>query len=77
MTQLLVAPMRVWTVARGRSVSCAAGILVFSGQLAEQRLGVFEVGGVEALGEPVVDFGEHRVRLVATIAVAQQPGEAD
>jgi len=25
-------------------------------QLVEQRLGVFQVGGVEALGEPVVDF---------------------
>ena len=25
----------------------------------EQRLGVLQVGGVEALGEPVVDVGEH------------------
>jgi hypothetical protein len=25
----------------------------------EQRLRVFQVGGVEALGEPVVDVGEH------------------
>ena len=31
-------------------------------QLVEQRLGVFEVGGVEAFGEPVVDVGEHRAR---------------
>jgi hypothetical protein len=28
-------------------------------QFVEERLGVFEVGGVEAFGEPVVDFGEH------------------
>ena len=30
-----------------------------SAQLIKQRLGVFQVGGVEALGEPVVDIGEH------------------
>jgi hypothetical protein len=29
------------------------------GQFGQQRLGVFEVGGVEAFGEPVVDFREH------------------
>jgi len=29
-------------------------------QLVEQRLRVLEVSGVEALGEPVVNFGEHR-----------------
>jgi hypothetical protein len=34
-------------------------------QLLEQRPGVFQVGGVEAFGEPVVDVGEHRARLVA------------
>ena len=34
-------------------------------QLIEQRLGVVEVGGVEAVGEPAVDFGEHRARFVA------------
>ena len=39
---------------------------MLSAQLVEQRLGVFQVGGVEAFGEPVVDFGEHRARLVAT-----------
>jgi hypothetical protein len=34
-------------------------------EFVKQRLGVFEVGGIEALGEPVVDLGEHRARLVA------------
>src|SRR5262249_15774868 len=32
-------------------------------QLLEERLGVLQIGGVEALGEPVVDFGEHRAGL--------------
>ena len=31
-------------------------------QLLEQCLRVLHVGGVEALGEPAVDFGEHRAR---------------
>jgi len=39
-------------------------------QLLEQRLGVLQVGGVELLREPVVDFSEHRARLVAAIGVA-------
>src|SRR5262249_3504489 len=39
-------------------------------------LGVLQVGGVEALGKPVVDFGEHRARLVAPIGVAHEPREA-
>ena len=34
-------------------------------QLLEQRLGVLQVGGVEALGEPTVYVSEHRPRLVA------------
>ena len=34
-------------------------------KLLEQRLGVFQISGVEALGEPVVDVGELRVRFVA------------
>ena len=41
-------------------------------QLIQQRLGLLQVGGVEAFGEPVVDFRQHRARLVATIGVAQQ-----
>ena len=38
--------------------------------LVEQRLGVLQIRGVEALGEPVVDFGEHRARFVGA-----QPAE--
>ena len=33
----------------------------------------FEVGGVEAFGEPAVDFGEHRARLVAMALRREQP----
>src|SRR5215469_12335849 len=36
------------------------GILV--AQFVEERLGVLQVGRVEALGEPVVDICEHRAR---------------
>src|SRR5215469_6685040 len=50
-------------------------IPVLTAQLVEQRLGVLEVGGVEAFGEPVVDFGEHHTRFVAAIGVAQEPRE--
>src|SRR5208337_1282989 len=46
-------------------------------EFVQQRLGVLQVGGVEALGEPVVDLGEHRAGFVATIRVAQQSCEAD
>jgi hypothetical protein len=45
-------------------------------QLVEQRLGVFQVGGVEAFGEPAVDFGQHRARLVAFALFVEQPSEA-
>ena len=34
-------------------------------ELVEQGLRVFQVGGVEAFGEPVVDVGEHGAGLVA------------
>ncbi len=33
-------------------------------QFVEQRLGVLQVGGVEALGDPVVDFGERRAFIL-------------
>jgi hypothetical protein len=44
-------------------------------QLLEQRSSVLKVGRVEALGKPIVDFGEPRARLVAAIGVAQQSSE--
>jgi hypothetical protein len=43
-------------------------------QLAEQRPGVFQVGGVEALCKPAVDFGEHRARFVAFVLFHEQAG---
>ena len=42
------------------------------GQFIQQRLGLLEVGSIESFGEPVVDFGEHRVRFVAAAGIAQQ-----
>ena len=42
----------------------------------EQCLGVFQVGGIEALGEPVVDFREHRARLITLALLCEQPCEA-
>ena len=46
------------------------------GQFAQQRLGVFKIGGVEAFSEPVVDLGEHRAGLIAAALVRHQSGEA-
>ena len=46
-----------------------------SGQLVEQRFGVFQVGSVETLGEPIVDFGEYPTRFVAAVGIAQQASE--
>src|SRR5690348_18140291 len=54
-----------------RSASMPSGV-----QFVEQRLGVFEIGGVETLGEPVIDFREHHTRLVATPLLREQPREA-
>ena len=45
-------------------------------QLVEQRLGVLEVGGVEALGEPAVDRGEEVVSLRAFALIGPQSGKA-
>jgi len=45
-------------------------------QPVEQGLGVFEVGGVKALGEPAIDFRKHRSRFLATMGVTQQPRQA-
>src|SRR5215469_13668607 len=47
----------------GLSVLQEEHCMALGAQLVEQRLCIFEVGGVEALGEPVVDFGEHRARM--------------
>jgi hypothetical protein len=39
-------------------------------QLVEQCLRILQVGGIEAFGEPVVNFREHRARFVAPIGIA-------
>jgi hypothetical protein len=41
-------------------------------QLVKQVLGVLEIGGVEAFGEPVVDIREHCARLVAAVGNTQE-----
>src|SRR5579862_453855 len=45
-------------------------------QLVEQGLGIIQIGGIEAFGEPVVDFGEHRARFVAMTLLREQSREA-
>jgi len=44
-------------------------------QFVEQRLCVFEVGGIEAFGEPAVDRREQVVRFGAATLVAAEPVE--
>jgi len=38
---------------------------VLPSQFVEQRVGLLQVGGIEAFGEPVVDLGEHRASVLA------------
>jgi hypothetical protein len=45
-------------------------------QLVEQRLGVLQVGGIEALGEPVVDLREHDSRFVWTVLLRKKSCES-
>jgi hypothetical protein len=47
-----------------------------SRQLVEQRLRFFQIGGVEALGEPAINRGEQIAGLGAPALVAPQPREA-
>jgi hypothetical protein len=46
-------------------------------QLIEQRLGIFQIGQVEAFGEPIVDFAQHRARFIAAVGVAEQARKTD
>ena len=46
-----------------------------SRQLVEQRLGFFQVGGVEALGKPVVDRREEVAGVGKAALVAVEPGQ--
>jgi hypothetical protein len=45
-------------------------------QLVEQRLGVLQIGGIEALGEPAVNRGEQVVGLLPLASLGPEPGEA-
>jgi hypothetical protein len=56
----------------GRQGSLEGGLL----QLVKQRLRLFQIGRVEALGEPAVDRGEKVVGVGVTALVAAEPGEA-
>ena len=47
-----------------------------SGEFVEHRLSFFEVGRVEAFGEPEVDGREKVARLGGAALVAAEPGEA-
>ena len=40
-------------------------------QLVEQRLSLFQIGGIETLGEPIVNLGELFATLLATASIAQ------
>src|SRR5438132_986995 len=48
-----------------------------SAKLVQQRLCLFQIGGVEAFGEPAVDRREEVAGFVAPILIAAEPGEAD
>ena len=47
-----------------------------SRQFAEQRLRLFQIGGIEALGEPIIDGGEEVASFGPPALLAPQPGEA-
>src|SRR5262249_3049109 len=46
-------------------------------QFIQQRLSFFQIGSVEALGEPAADVGEHRARFVASPLLYEQVCKAD
>src|SRR5215472_12579981 len=46
-------------------------------EFVEQRLRVFQISGIEALGEPAVDRRQHRARFVAATGIARPSREAD
>src|ERR1700687_4345492 len=52
-------------------------ILGLTAEFFEERLGVLQIGGVEAFGEPAVDYREHRARLVAPAVLDVKARETD
>jgi hypothetical protein len=52
------------------------GAIRLSLQICQQRLGLLQVGGVKALGEPAVDRREDLARFVALALLPPQPAQA-
>src|SRR5580700_1913139 len=60
----------------GRPGSCRSlWVFTSSRQFGEQRLRLFQIGGIEALGEPAVDRGKEIAGFGAPALLAPQPGE--
>src|SRR5262245_43659463 len=57
-----------------RSKGVSAGVTLRQG--VQQRLGLLEVGGVKALGEPAVDRRQQRARFVPLALLLPQAAEA-
>jgi hypothetical protein len=55
-------PVEVASRAAASPAPRGASRRVLVAQLLDQRLGVLQVGGVEALGEPAADLGKHRAQ---------------
>src|SRR5712691_5428607 len=49
----------------------------FTPQVRREAPFIFQVGGVEALGEPAVDFGEHSARFVTAFLLREQTRKTD
>jgi hypothetical protein len=49
---------------------------ILRSQFVEQRFRVLQIGGVEALGEPVVDLCEHRAGFIALAWLHEHPRKA-
>jgi hypothetical protein len=65
-----------WRTYRSSRASCEPNRGGYLVQLIEERLGVLQIRGVETFGKPVVDVGEHRVRLVNATLFRKQSGQA-
>jgi len=51
-------------------------VVALSTEFVEQCLSIFQIGGAETLGEPVVNLGEHGARLLAAAVFGKQLCEA-
>src|SRR5437016_2928942 len=60
----------------GHSHRTSAMLISSSCELVEQCLRLFQIGGVEPLGEPGVDWREKVARFGVATLVAAEPGEA-